>query len=175
MRESSVIQWPLGLDAKDRVGASITAIVARLDAVVKFCGPSQSHFLEWEKLIYQRLGRDHSDVVRLFGVLENATILQFARQTSIRQYLARQKKQALLALKLRWVKQLFDAVRFIHSRSVLHDDISCNNIFLDDDLNVKLGDFAGSVIDDHPPLICYETSHELPGENISTKTELFTP
>ena len=101
--------------------------------------------------------------------------MQFARQTSIKQYLARQKKQTLLALKLRWVKQLFDAVRFIHSRSVLHDDISCNNIFLDDDLNVKLGDFAGSVIDDHPPLICYETSHELLGENISTKTELFTP
>ena len=173
MQESSVIQWPLGLDAKNRVGASITAIVARLDAVVKFCGPSQSHFLKREKLIYQRLGRDHSDIVRYFGVLENAIILQFASQTSIRQYLARQKKQVLLALKLRWVEQLFDAVRFIHSRSVLHGDMSCNNNFLDDDLNVKLGDFAGSAIDDHPPLVCYETSHELPGEDISTKTKLF--
>jgi len=100
MRES-VIQWPLGLDAKDLVGAGITAIVARLDTVVKFCGPSQSHFLEREKLIYQRLGRDHSGIVRYFGVLENAIILQFASQTSIRQYLARQKKQVPLALKLR--------------------------------------------------------------------------
>jgi serine/threonine protein kinase len=139
MRESSVIQWPLGLDAKDLVGAGITATVARLDAVVKFWRPSQSHFLEWEKLIYQRLGRDHSGIVRYFGVLENAIILQFASQTSIRQYLARQKKQVSLALRLRWVEQLFDAVRFIHSRSVLHGDISGNSIFLDDNLNAKLG------------------------------------
>lgn len=56
---------------------------------------------------------------------------------------------------------------------MLHGDISCNNTFLDDDLNVKVGDFAGSAIDDHPPLVCYETSHELPGEDISTRTELF--
>src|SRR5450432_709878 len=64
-------------------------------------------------------------------------------------------------------------MRFIYSRSVFHGDISCNNIFLDDSLNVKLGDFAGSAIDDQPPLVCYETSHELPSEDISTRTELF--
>ncbi|ELR02663.1 hypothetical protein VC83_08682 [Pseudogymnoascus destructans] len=171
--QESVIQWPLGLNGKDTVGAGITAIVARLDAVVKFCGPSQLHLLDREKAIYQRLGRDHSGIVRYFGVLENAIILQFASQTSIRQYLARHRKQVPLSLKLRWVEQLFDAVRFIHSRSVLHGDISCNNVFLDDDLNNKLGDFAGSAIDDLPPLVCYETSHELPGADISTRTELF--
>lgn len=173
MRESA-IQWPLGLGARDLVGAGITAVVARLDAVVKFCEPSQSHFLEREKLVYQRLGHDHSGIVRYYGALENAVLLQFASHTSIRQYLARQKKQVPLALKLRWVEQLFDAVRFIHSRNVLHGDISCNNVFLDENLNVKLGDFAGSAIDEHPPLICYETSHELPGEDeISAKTEVF--
>jgi serine/threonine protein kinase len=120
--------------------------------------------LEREKLIYQQLGRDHSSIVRYFGILENAIILQFASQTSIRQHLARQKKQVSLAFKLRWVEQLFDAVRFIHSKRVLHGDITYNNIFLDDDLNGKLGDFARSAIDDHLPLVCYETSHELPGE-----------
>lgn len=171
--QESAIRWPLGLDGKDLVGAGVTAIVARLDGVVKFSGPSESHFLEREKLVYRRLGRDHSGILRYFGALENAIILQFASQTSIRQYLARQKKEVPLLLRLRWVEQLFDAVRFIHSRSVFHGDISCNNIFLDDSLNVKLGDFAGSAIDDHPPLVCYETSHELPGEDISTRTELF--
>jgi serine/threonine protein kinase len=98
--------------------------------------------------------------------------LQVASQTSIRQYVARQK-QVPLSLRLRWVEQLFDSVRFIHSRSVLHGDISCNKFFLDDNLDVKLADFAGSAIDDLSPLICYKTSHELPGEDISTRTELF--
>ncbi|KAF1352745.1 kinase-like protein [Lizonia empirigonia] len=126
--QESVIQWPLGLDRNDLVGAGVTAIVVRLDA--------------------------------------------FASQTSIRQYIARQK-QAPLSLKLRWVQQLVDAVRFIHSRGVFHGDMSCNNVFLDDNFDVKLGDFAGSAIDDLPPLVCYETSHELPGKDISTETELF--
>ncbi|KAF1995216.1 spindle assembly checkpoint kinase [Amniculicola lignicola CBS 123094] len=171
--QESVIQWPLGLDGKDLVGAGISGIVVRLDAVVKFYKPSQLHFLEREKLIYQRLGRDHRGIVRYFGALENAIILQFASHTSIRQYLIRQNKQVPLFLRLRWVEQLIDAVRFIHSRGVLHGDISCNNVFLDDSLNVKLGDFAGSSIDDLPPLTCYETSHELPGADISTKTDLF--
>ncbi|KAH7317623.1 spindle assembly checkpoint kinase [Rhexocercosporidium sp. MPI-PUGE-AT-0058] len=171
--QESVIRWPLALDGNDMVGAGMTAIVARLDAVVKFSGPSELHLLEREKLIYQRLGRNHSGIVRYFGALENAIILQFASQTSIRQYLARQKKQVPLSHRLRWVEQLFDAIQFVHSKGVLHGDISCNNIFLDDNLNVKLGDFAGSAIDDLPPLVCYETSHELPGEDISTRTELF--
>ena len=56
---------------------------------------------------------------------------------------------------------------------MLHGDIPCSNIFLDENLDVKLGDFAGSAIDDIPPLIYYETSHELPWVDISTKTEIF--
>lgn len=56
---------------------------------------------------------------------------------------------------------------------MFHGDISCNNIFLDDSLNINLGDFAGSAIDGLPPLVCYETSHELPDEDISTRTEIF--
>ena len=171
--QESVIQWPLALDIRDLAGAGTTAIVARLDAVVKFSRPSGSRFFEREKLVYQRLGRDHSRIVRYFGALENAIILQFASQGSIRQYLARQKKQVPLSYKLRWVEQLFDAIRFIHSKSVFHGDISCNNIFLDDSLSINLGDFAGSAIDGLPPLVCYETSHELPDEDISTKTEIF--
>ena len=154
------------------VGAGITAIVARLDAVVKFFGPSELKFFEREKLVYERLGRDHSGIVRYFGVLENAIILQFASRTSIRQYVANQK-QVPLSLKLRWIEQLFDAVQFIHSREVLHGDISCNNVFLDEDLNIQLGDFGGSAIDGHSPLVCYEASHELPDQDISSNTELF--
>ncbi|KAF2757908.1 spindle assembly checkpoint kinase [Pseudovirgaria hyperparasitica] len=170
--QESVIQWPLGLDIKDVAGAGVTAIVARLDAVVKFFGPSESRFFEREKLVYQRLGRDHGGIIRYYGFLENSLILQFASQKSIRQYFTKQK-QVPLSVKIRWVEQLFDAVRFIHSRGVLHGDISCNNVFLNDNLDVKLGDFAGSSIDDLPPLICYETTHELPDEDISTRTELF--
>ncbi|KAF1809472.1 hypothetical protein P152DRAFT_461419 [Eremomyces bilateralis CBS 781.70] len=62
---------------------------------------------------------------------------------------------------------------FIHSRKVFHGEISCNSIFFDDSFDVKLGDFAGSTIDDLSLLICYETSYELPGEDIAIRTKLF--
>jgi serine/threonine protein kinase len=166
------IKWPLGLGRKDLVGAGITAIVVRLDAVVKFFQPTELQFLERETTVYQRLGHDHSGIIKYFGVLGNGIILQFAEQTSIRQYVARQG-QISLPLRLRWVEQLFDTVRYVHSKNVLHGDISCNNIFLDNNLDVKLGDFSGSAIDDLPPLSCYETSHELPDADISAQTELF--
>ena len=74
--QESVIQWPLGLDGNDLAGAGVTAIVARLDAVVKFFKPSESRFFEREKLIYQRLGRDHSGIVRYYGALETALICE---------------------------------------------------------------------------------------------------
>ncbi|KAH9872106.1 hypothetical protein J1614_006367 [Plenodomus biglobosus] len=123
--QESVIQWPLGLDIRDLVGAGITATVARLDAVVNIFQPSELGFREREKRIYQRLGRDHSGIVRHL------------------------------------------------SDSVLHGDLSCNHVLLDENLDVKLGDFAGSVIDDLPSLICYETSHEVPDQDNSAKTEIF--
>ena len=170
--QESVIQWPLALDGRDMVGGGMTAIVARLDAVVKFSAPTESLLFEREKLVYERLGREHSSIIRYYGALDSAIILQFASQTSIRQYFARQK-QVPLSQKLVWVEQLFDVIQFIHSKGVLHGDISCNDIFLDNSLNIKLGDFAGSAIDDLPPLVCYETSHELPDEDISVRTELF--
>jgi len=166
------IKWPLGLGREDLVGAGITALVVRIDAVVKFFKPTKLQFLERETAVYHRLGYDHSGIIEYFGVLGNGIILQFAEQTSIRQYVARQG-QISLPLKFRWVEQLFDTVRYVHSKNVLHGDISCNNVFLDQNLDVKLGDFSGSAIDGLPPLSCYETSHELSHEDISARTELF--
>jgi hypothetical protein len=55
----------------------------------------------------------------------------------------------------------------------LYGDISSNSIFLDDNLNAKLGDFAGSATNNDPSLVYYKTSHELLSEDILTRTELF--
>ena len=63
---------------------------------------------------------------------------------------------------------------FIHSRNVLYRDICCNNIFLDENLDARLGDFAKSSINGEMPLVCYETSHEHPEMvGISIKSEVF--
>ena len=168
------IQFPCGLNSQDVIGMGITALVARLDAVIKFAPHTELPFLEREKCIYQRLGHTHDGVLRYYGSLGDALILQYACNGSIRQYIARQTKPVPLSLKLRWVEQITASVDFVHSKNVLHGDISCNNVLLDEELNAKLGDFAGSSIDGQDPLICYETSHEHPEiAGISATSELF--
>lgn len=168
------IQYPCGLSGEDVVGMGITALVARLDAVIKFAPQSELPFREREKSIYQRLGNDHDSVLRYYGNLGDALLLQYACHGSVRQYVARQAKPMPLSLKLRWAEQITAAIAFIHCRNVLHGDISCNNVMLDDGLNAKLGDFAGSSMDGQDPLICYETSHEHPDvTGISVRSEIF--
>jgi len=39
-------------------------------------------------------------------------------------------------------KQIIAAVKHIHSNDIIHRDLSLRNIFLDDELNVKIGDFG---------------------------------
>jgi len=166
--------YPYGLNGQDVVGYGITGLVARLDAIIKFVRPSKLQFIEREKRVYQRLGHDHDGVLRYYGSLEDALILQYACNGSIRQYFARQDKPVPLPQRLRWVQQITASIAFVHSRNVMHGDISCNNVFLDKELNAKLGDFAGSPIDDEAPLICYETSHEHPNnEGVSIRSEVF--
>jgi serine/threonine protein kinase len=171
------IRYPCGLDGRDVVGAGITGIVARLDAVIKFVGSSKRfkhEMIEREKRVYQRLGSEYKGVLRYYGDLENALILQYAANGSIRQYFAGQASPAPLHLQIRWIHQITASITFIHSKNVMHGDISCNNVFLDEELNTKLGDFGRSPIDDEPPLVCYETSHELPNhEGVSDKSEIF--
>lgn len=44
--------------------------------------------------------------------------------------------------KWKLITQLLEAVRFIHSKKLIHRDIKPGNIFLDANFNVKLGDFG---------------------------------
>jgi len=83
----------------------------------------------------------------ILGALGNALLLQYACHGSRRQYYAIQSKPAPLSLQLPWVELITASGAFVHSRNVLHGDISCNNVLLDGGCNTKLCDFAGSSID----------------------------
>lgn len=42
----------------------------------------------------------------------------------------------------RTIRQIVDGLAYIHGKNIIHRDLSTNNIFLDSQNNVKIGDFG---------------------------------
>ncbi|KAL2753386.1 hypothetical protein ACRALDRAFT_1065303 [Sodiomyces alcalophilus JCM 7366] len=160
------------------VGYGLSSRVLRFDAVAKCYLSRETDARAREITVYQRLiseyGESHDCIVPFYGVLDGSLLLQFQPNGSIRQYRTRQQQPVPLQTLLLWAEQTAKGVEFLHSKKVLHGDLSCNNIFLDADLNARIGDFAGSSIDGLPFLTVYEISHALPNDtSVSIKRELF--
>jgi serine/threonine protein kinase len=174
----STLHIPKLIRDNETVGAGISSWVHRLDAIAKCYTADDNKERDREVAIFERLCSDdiywQRNIVRYYGVLDGCVILQFARHGTIRQYLRSQTHKPSLSVRLRWAEQITDAISFLHSKGIMHCDISCNNIFLDSNLDAMVGDFAGSSIDDEQCLGWYETSHSHPDtEDPSEKTEIF--
>ncbi|KAI9849288.1 MAG: hypothetical protein M1837_004747 [Sclerophora amabilis] len=143
------VRFPPTSGWRDVISAGNVDVVLALDAVVKIPLKEQDqHYIDIEK-----------QVAYLMALYDNITQWKGARSAT---------------LQMRWIRQVVELAVFIHSKGILHGDISCNNIFLDHDLNAKMGDFAGSSIDGIDSLVCYETRYDHPSTlNITVKSEIF--
>jgi serine/threonine protein kinase len=173
---NDTIRFPPGISENDLVGRGLIGLVA-LDTggsnVIKFAiDRDHQEYIDVERRVYERLEGSVS-FLGYRGQREHGIILEYATNDTIRKYQSDTGQQPS-SVRFRWAKQLASSVAFLHSKRIFHGNISCNNIFLDDKLDSKLGDFAGSSIDGEPALIGYETTHELPNQPAaSVDSELF--
>lgn len=73
----------------------------------------------------------------------------------------------------RWAEQAAEALVFCHKTGILLGDIDCSNYFLTRTLELKVGDFATSAIDE-PTRALYSITHQLPDvDTTSHLTEIF--
>ncbi|CAG8218956.1 unnamed protein product [Penicillium olsonii] len=77
------------------------------------------------------------------------------------------------ALKLRWALEAAEGLAYIHSKGIVHADVGCHNIIVDNARHIKFIDFAGSGIDGEDPLVCYEWCSYQPGNEIGICTDIF--
>ncbi|KAK4101923.1 kinase-like protein [Parathielavia hyrcaniae] len=129
-----------------------------------------------EREVYERLTQrgGHRRVLRYHGTVENGIRLEYAPNGDIRAFCRRRERTAISCdQRLRWATQIAETVGFVHSVGVIHSDLTCQNIFLDQELDIKLGDFAGSSVDGSELLVCVTPSHECPGSPLSTQGDIF--
>lgn len=182
----TTLKLPPGLSANNILAWGLSSIVF-LDKdsseVIKVPrGLKERPEIEVEKQIYERLSEDgqHCGLLKYLGCEPFdegsawAIHLEYAAEGQLSIFL---KKKLLsheeLDTRIRWISQLGNTLNYLHSKHIVHGDISCNNIFLDQQLNTKLGDFAGSSIDGSICSVACSSSHDAPRPMSPKQADIF--
>lgn len=95
----------------------------------------------------------HPNICHYFGTLARGANLMICLEYAAGGTLSERIEQALVAhepfacnLAVSWVAQIAAAVSHMHSRRVLHRDLSAQNVFLSADGDIKVGDFGLSKV-----------------------------
>ena len=95
-------------------------------------------------------GINHPCVLKFYGICvrppQIGLVLEFCQFGTLKSCIQENK---LLWTPYRKIKTALDcatAVAYLHSINIIHRDLKCDNFFVDDELNVKLGDFGESTV-----------------------------
>ncbi|KAF7166890.1 hypothetical protein CNMCM6106_002534 [Aspergillus hiratsukae] len=140
--------------------------VADTGFVIKesFDHPVLGNLQPTEKRIYERLGH-HSLILRYYGEyclgngLPNGLVFQYQRAGTLADNLALSNYPEK---RTQWPLQAAEALRFIHSKNVIHSDFGSHNFLIQEDGTLALADFGGSRIDDTPAVVSYSTRYARP-------------
>eukprot|EP01134_Creolimax_fragrantissima_P003644 CFRG3644T1 len=92
-----------------------------------------------------KMVQGHPNVIRLEQVVETNDyqyiIMELASSGTVMEYLDRYGPVSEELAK-KWILQLVGALKYCYERRVVHMDVKPSNIFLDDNLDLKLGDFG---------------------------------
>jgi len=90
----------------------------------------------------------HKNILRLYGYFYDDeriyVILEYASQGEIYSHLKKQGRFSEMKTS-KIIKQVCEAVSYMHSKNVIHRDIKPENVLLDELGNVKIGDFGWCV------------------------------
>lgn len=104
---------------------------------------------------------NHPNVVQFVDCFEDETnvyiLLEICPNQSLMDMLKKRKRFTESEAKY-FIVQIIGAVAYMHDRKVIHRDLKLGNIFLDEDMNAKIGDFGLATLlvseDDRKKTIC---------------------
>jgi serine/threonine protein kinase len=115
--------------------------------VLKFCIPEKKpaiFSLEREKRILEILG-DHQYIIKLLWASERGLCFDYYPLRSIRRYYESQNGTLpSLEKRYKWCHQSVVGISYIHSKNIIHNDLSARNILLSSNLDIKICDFGSA-------------------------------
>lgn len=127
--------------------------------------------LAFEARVYREIGPHDRILKMLDHDPQRGLYLEYMSNGDLAEYLQRQGPDFSLPLKFRWVCQIAEALEVVHAHHLVHGDLKPKNLLLDDNLNLKLCDFAGSTYDGSMPEACEKIYYRCP----RGQKELATP
>ena len=126
----------------------------------------------------------HPNIVLFMGVTINDNIYYMINEYLIGgnlfEYIHVKKKKLSEQQKIKIALQIALALKYIHSRNILHCDVKSSNIFLDENFNAKLADFGFSYIMTEEPKKALGGTYRcmapeiLNGENYEKTADIFS-
>ncbi|KAJ5921096.1 hypothetical protein N7466_009422 [Penicillium verhagenii] len=128
--------------------------------------------IQREAMIYDTIG-PHIRIAECISMGNN----EFCQHVDIKYYphgdLAAYIQQNSITpeLQSKWFHQILEAVVTIHSFDVIHSDLALRQFFIDENLDLRLGDFNFAQCPGHPALGYEKASHCLPRDYDLPNTE----
>lgn len=153
---------------------TVSAIHAADENTVIKIRPSSGDFelqaYNIEVRCYEKLG--YHKRIASFEVTEEGLLLE--RGTCLRGMLRSASESPIpWAMKIQWALEAADGLSYIHSKGIIHADVGCHNLIVNNASHIKFIDFAGSGIDGEAPLVCYEWCSFQPGSEFGIGTDIF--
>ncbi|PIA15072.1 kinase-like protein [Coemansia reversa NRRL 1564] len=159
------------------IGYGSTGIVGTINdcEVLKMYKIKYQHSLDGinrEILIYKILG-SHDNIVGFIEATEHGIKLERMNNGDIKSYI--KSNEVDVADRVKWCKQMCIGMAHIHGKGVFHCDINASNMLIDENLNLKIGDFAGSCTENTYRQSIEGSRHFLPKGNFEStvKSEIF--
>jgi serine/threonine protein kinase len=119
--------------------------------VFKFCAINDENSnaaLEQEKKVYSLLGYDpHESILSVHWINERGLCYDYHPLGTIRWYYESIRPSLpALADRVRWCNQLVSGFAFLHSKGVVHGDITARNVLVTSSMDIKIIDFGSASI-----------------------------
>ncbi|OHT07724.1 hypothetical protein TRFO_23999 [Tritrichomonas foetus] len=147
---------------------------------IKSFNKQKKKILRREKEIYKLL--KHPSIVRCYGFIKSlysSLVFEYIAKGDLRQ--AINEKSLTNTHKSKIILQILFGIDYMHAKGIMHRDIKCDNILLNDNYDAFITDFdlARQYLTDQKTTLeigsfCYRSPEQMNGDDVSFQTDLYS-